>query len=78
MTFTNTIGVLHSTMRDDYYDCYFVPEGTTILPNFAAMTFDENVYPDPHTLKPVRWLTEDGKALMKLSSDETYPTFVFG
>jgi cytochrome P450 len=42
------------------------------------MTYDEEIYPDAHTFKPERWLTEDGKKLRKLASEENFPTFGFG
>ncbi|KZP21555.1 cytochrome P450 [Athelia psychrophila] len=53
--------VPHRSTKDDVYNGYLIPAGTIIYPNSWAILNDENVYPDPETFNPDRFLTEDGK-----------------
>jgi hypothetical protein len=45
-----------------------------VISNIWAMTHDENVYPDPFTFKPERFLNADGK----LNEDDRILTYGFG
>ncbi|KAF7299262.1 Cytochrome P450 [Mycena indigotica] len=49
------------TTEDDIYEGYFIPKGTSIVPNLWAMCQDEAIYPEPEKFKPERFLTEDGR-----------------
>ncbi|KAH9973629.1 cytochrome P450 [Russula compacta] len=55
------LGIAHATTEDDVYGRYFIPKGTTVLPNTWAILHDPDVYPDPEAFKPERFLTEGGK-----------------
>ncbi|KAH8651317.1 putative cytochrome P450 oxidoreductase OrdA-like protein [Xylariales sp. PMI_506] len=63
-------GVPHTTTEDDIYEGYFIPKGSTILPNIWYFTRNPEVYTDPETFKPERFLGPE---------PETHPAkFVFG
>ncbi|KAI5115097.1 hypothetical protein M0805_002288, partial [Coniferiporia weirii] len=48
---------------DEVHNGYFMPAGTTMLPNiwYVAMQRDPKEYPEPEKLIPERWLPSDGK-----------------
>lgn len=50
------LGVPHRLMKDDAYEGYFIPKGTTMIPNQYAMSHDESMYPDPMTFRPERFM----------------------
>ncbi|KAI5118847.1 hypothetical protein M0805_006166 [Coniferiporia weirii] len=54
------LGVAHSSDVDDYYNGYFIPAGTTVVPNQWAMLRDPREYPNPDKFMPERWLAENG------------------
>lgn len=83
------LGVAHATTEDNVYKGYFIPKGTTVLPNTwcvlvargklhslsspRAILHDEEVYPEPEEFKPERFMTEDGKV-----KDDPLLTYAFG
>jgi hypothetical protein len=83
------LGVAHATTEDDVYKGYFIPKGTTVLPNTwcvltlrkhafvelvrRAILHDAEVYPEPEEFKPERFLTEDGKV-----KDDPLLVYAFG
>ncbi|KAF8259329.1 cytochrome P450 [Lactarius quietus] len=67
------LGVAHATTEDNMYKGYFIPKGTTVLPNTWAILHDAEVYPDPEEFKPERFLTEDGKV-----KDDPLLVYAFG
>ncbi|THH18678.1 hypothetical protein EW146_g2331, partial [Bondarzewia mesenterica] len=69
------LGVPHATTQDDVYEGYWIPKGTTIIPNIWAMFHDETKYPDAFAFKPERF--EDGKKNMELGNNDL-PHVVFG
>ncbi|KAK5379003.1 hypothetical protein LTR20_010303 [Exophiala xenobiotica] len=56
-------GIPHKTTADDIYEGYFIPKGSMIHPNLWAIHHDPELYPDPYTFNPNRWL------------DPTFPTY---
>lgn len=46
----------HATAEDDEYMGYHIPKGTVIIPNIWVMSFDQEIFPDPHEFKPERWI----------------------
>ncbi|KAF2095712.1 cytochrome P450 [Rhizodiscina lignyota] len=56
-------GVPHLLTKDDVYNGTFIPAGTNIHANQWAIHRDPELYPEPETFKPERWL------------DPKYPTY---
>nr|BED43014.1 cytochrome P450 monooxygenase [Trametes versicolor] len=54
------IGLPHAALEDDEYNGLFIPKGAMIISNFWSYSRDPDVYPDPGTFDPERFL-EDGK-----------------
>nr|BED43012.1 cytochrome P450 monooxygenase [Trametes versicolor] len=52
------LSVPHCTLEDDVFNGYFIPAGTTILPNVWAMLHDPAVYEDPEEFRPERFLRD--------------------
>ncbi|KAI0056406.1 cytochrome P450 [Artomyces pyxidatus] len=65
------LGVPHAALQDDVYKGYFIPKGK--YSECRAMLHDPNVYPDPETFRPERFLTEDGQV-----KDDPTLSAVFG
>lgn len=61
----------HRLETDDTYDRYYLPKGSVIVPNTWAITQDPEIFPDPTSFKPERFLTEEGRNHSALD-------FVFG
>ncbi|KAF8960404.1 cytochrome P450 [Flammula alnicola] len=54
------VAVPHFLHVDDEYRGYRLPAGSIIIPNAWAMLHDEEIYPDPFTFNPDRFM-KDGK-----------------
>ena len=54
------VSVPKRTTQDDVYRGYFIPAGTTVIESIWAVFRDPNLYPDPETFNPDRFL-KDGK-----------------
>ncbi|KAF9036361.1 cytochrome P450 [Panaeolus papilionaceus] len=57
---TSTYRYFHATSEDDEYQGYFIPKNATVIPNIWAMTHDPDMYPDPFTFNPDRFLSTQG------------------
>ncbi|TFK40528.1 cytochrome P450 [Crucibulum laeve] len=68
------LGVYHGTSEDDVYKGYFIPKGTTVIPNAWALGHNEATYPQPELFNPERFFDKDGK----LNSDDVGFVFGFG
>ncbi|KAI0042686.1 cytochrome P450 [Auriscalpium vulgare] len=55
------LGIPHATLKDDIYEGYSIPKGSIVIANAWAILHDPDVYPDPDTYNPERYLTEDGQ-----------------
>ncbi|KAI0089338.1 cytochrome P450 [Irpex rosettiformis] len=55
------LGVVKQAKQDDLYDGYFVPAGTTIVPNIWAMGRDPDLYQFPDVYMPDRFLQSFGQ-----------------
>ncbi|OGE48035.1 hypothetical protein PENARI_c033G04918 [Penicillium arizonense] len=42
---------------------YFIPQGTIVSATHHSMHFDEDIFPEPKTFKPERWLRDDSTEL---------------
>ncbi|KDR72308.1 hypothetical protein GALMADRAFT_102042 [Galerina marginata CBS 339.88] len=49
-------GVPHRSMEDDVYNGMFIPKGSIIVANTRGITLDEDIYKNPHTFTPSRYL----------------------
>ncbi|RPD69162.1 cytochrome P450 [Lentinus tigrinus ALCF2SS1-7] len=63
-------GVPHRSMEDDEYRGYLIPKGSIVIANIWAYSRDPEVYPDPETFKPERWL-KDGRLNPDVRDSET-------
>ncbi|KAF2444949.1 cytochrome P450 [Karstenula rhodostoma CBS 690.94] len=67
------ISLPHATSKDDIYEGYFIPAGTTALMNTWAINHNEEDFPKADTFDPARWLVEDCSApLPGYSSDSIF------
>ncbi|KAF4616649.1 hypothetical protein D9613_008323 [Agrocybe pediades] len=69
--------VPHLSMEEDEYKGYRIPKGSIIIPNGWAMLHNADVYPDPFTFNPERFLNEDG-TLNKSVRDPGHACWGFG
>ncbi|KIX00283.1 uncharacterized protein Z518_10422 [Rhinocladiella mackenziei CBS 650.93] len=49
-------GFPHAVTKDDVFEGYFIPKSAVIIPNQRAILRDEELYPDPDSFRPERWL----------------------
>ncbi|KAF9077346.1 cytochrome P450 2 Le.CYP2 [Rhodocollybia butyracea] len=50
------LGISHVSTEDDVYEGYHIPQGCAVTPNIWAMNRDPNVYSEPDTFMPERFL----------------------
>ncbi|KAI9812339.1 MAG: hypothetical protein M1827_004788 [Pycnora praestabilis] len=50
-------GIPHQLIKNDVYNDFFLPAGTNVHPNQWAIHRDPELYPDPETFNPSRWLS---------------------
>ncbi|GFY48031.1 cytochrome P450 18a1 [Trichonephila inaurata madagascariensis] len=62
------INVLRYTLANTSISGYDIPQGTTIMANFWAVHHDPRNWEDPDTFKPERFLSPDGKSVVKSPS----------
>ncbi|KAJ7031601.1 cytochrome P450 [Mycena alexandri] len=56
------LGLKHCVTKDDFYEGYFIPKGTTVIANIWAITHDSEVYANPFAFDPTRHLGENPEA----------------
>ncbi|KDQ16408.1 hypothetical protein BOTBODRAFT_31081 [Botryobasidium botryosum FD-172 SS1] len=61
-------------LEDDYYDGYWIPRGSTVLPNLWAIAHDKTIYKEPERFWPERFEGEAGKDVL----DPTLYSYGFG
>lgn len=49
-------GIPRATSADDVYQGYHIPKGATVIVNMWAMHMDPEVYDDPESFRPERWV----------------------
>ncbi|XP_015919915.1 cytochrome P450 2J6-like [Parasteatoda tepidariorum] len=59
------LNFLHYTTVDATLKDYFIPRNTAILANFWAVHHDTRYWEDPNSFKPERFISEDGKSVVK-------------
>ncbi|KAG6889257.1 hypothetical protein C0995_002252 [Termitomyces sp. Mi166 len=55
-------GLPHMVMEDDIYDGYLIPKGSIVIANIWNMLRDPEIYADPHTFNPSRFISSEGHA----------------
>ncbi|KAI0085090.1 cytochrome P450 [Irpex rosettiformis] len=73
---TAPLGGSHSVTQDDYYNGYFIPSGTIIIPNAWHMLHNPEEYPEPDKFNPDRFI-KDGM-INPAIRDPTTIAFGFG
>ncbi|KAF8637288.1 hypothetical protein AX17_002927 [Amanita inopinata Kibby_2008] len=69
------LGLPHRVLEEDNYLGYQIPKGATVMANIWAMANDKNVYPNPSSFNPDRFLrTKENNEKPQLDPRE----FVFG
>ncbi|KAF9047143.1 cytochrome P450 [Hymenopellis radicata] len=64
--FIGPIGVAHRSMKDDWYNGYFIPEGTFCFSNVTAMNREPQFYgSDADDFNPSRFLNDKGEFELK-------------
>ncbi|KAE9402144.1 cytochrome P450 [Gymnopus androsaceus JB14] len=53
----------HQSILEDVYKGYYIPAGSIVVGNLWGILHDENVYPEPFSFKPKRFLCKDGSVL---------------
>ncbi|KAJ8072721.1 hypothetical protein PM082_016280 [Marasmius tenuissimus] len=53
------LGLAHACVNDEVHEGYFIPAGTTIVPNIWSILHDEGLYPDPMRFDPERFTRND-------------------
>jgi len=67
------LAVPHATTEDDVYEGFFIPKGSVVIGNAWAILRDPDMYPEPDSFKPERFLNPDGSV-----RDDPVLTSAFG
>ncbi|KAI9457535.1 cytochrome P450 [Russula earlei] len=67
------LAIPHATTKADVYEGFFIPKGALVIGNVWALLHDPEIYPEPESFKPERFLNADGRL-----RDDTYLTSAFG
>ncbi|KAF4120606.1 Cytochrome P450, partial [Geosmithia morbida] len=54
------MGLPHTSTEDDIFEGYFIPKGSILFANIWHFTHDPEVYEDPMSFNPERFLAKDG------------------
>ncbi|KAI9441780.1 cytochrome P450 [Lactarius indigo] len=54
------LGFPHASTEDSVYRGFFIPKGSITLTNSWGILHDPDLYPDPETFNPERFLNQDG------------------
>ncbi|THG98128.1 hypothetical protein EW026_g3999 [Hermanssonia centrifuga] len=54
-------GITHCAREDKIVEGYFIPKGASVIANIWEMLHDENIYKDPFSFKPERFLGPDAE-----------------
>jgi len=69
------IAAPHVAIQEDIHDGYLIPKGSVIIPNIWKILHDPQMYPDPMTFRPERFIASEGN---KLENDPRQYCFGFG
>ncbi|KAJ4300927.1 hypothetical protein N0V90_003016 [Kalmusia sp. IMI 367209] len=54
-------GIAHATLKDDWYNGFFIPKGSTVIPVWKAMREDSKRFDSPLEFRPERWIGKTGQ-----------------
>lgn len=55
------LNLQHATTRDTVIDGFKIPKGTGVVAQISTVMNNEEVFPDPYTFNPDRFIDENGK-----------------
>lgn len=64
-------GLAHKVTKDTTLGGYYIPAGTVVVPGHYAMHIDKELWGDPETFRPERFLDDNGR--VDLKKDITMP-----
>ncbi|KZT26045.1 cytochrome P450 [Neolentinus lepideus HHB14362 ss-1] len=67
-------GFAHRATEDIFWNQYCIPAGSVVIGNHWSIGRDPEVFPEPDTFKPQRWLDDEGR----IRRDVKTVTFGFG
>ncbi|KAG1829919.1 cytochrome P450 [Suillus variegatus] len=70
----NIGGFPHRASKDVIWNNYLIPAGATVIGNHWAIANDPEVFPEPQTFNPQRWIDDAGR----VRGDLRFFTFGFG
>ncbi|KAG0445574.1 hypothetical protein HPB47_013794, partial [Ixodes persulcatus] len=62
---TKSISVLRTAGEDTFFGDYFIPKGTTVMPNLWAVHNSSELWKNPEVFDPSRFLKSDGSLVTK-------------
>ncbi|KAF8154806.1 cytochrome P450 [Crassisporium funariophilum] len=73
------LGLAHMVTRDDEYNGYFIPAGTTVIGNSWGILHDPKTYPEPMRFNPDRFMGKGkGEGQHISPMDPLSPSFGYG
>ncbi|KAF5343467.1 hypothetical protein D9758_011861 [Tetrapyrgos nigripes] len=66
------------TPLDDLYEGYYIPKGSTVIGNSWAILHDEQLYPDPMTYNPSRFLKTNSDSGKEIEPQPNPALYAFG
>ncbi|KAG1792731.1 cytochrome P450 [Suillus plorans] len=67
-------GLAHRASKDVIWNNYLIPAGATVIGNHWAIANDPEVFPEPQTFNPQRWIDDAGR----VRDDLRFFTYGFG
>ncbi|KAG2142378.1 cytochrome P450 [Suillus clintonianus] len=67
-------GLAHRTTQEVIWGSYCVPAGTTVFGDHWSISRDPDVFPEPHSFMPQRWINDQGR----IRDDLKFFVFGFG
>ncbi|XP_041367164.1 cytochrome P450 2D3-like [Gigantopelta aegis] len=69
----NPFGIPHTTNDDIHVENFVIPKGTNVMINIWQIHHDKNVWKNPRSFQPQRFLSEDGKTTNKQTMKNFMP-----